>query len=74
MHQDASSLPTIIWVMAPAVADAPKSMVVFESFGSDRYWVRGLMALGHNSGIIPAQYAKPFVNRQKTTGTMPTRS
>ena len=47
------------------IADAPKSIVVFEACGSAQYWAREMMALGHDARIIPAQYVKPFVKRHK---------
>jgi transposase len=36
-----------------------------EACGSAHYWARKLQALGHTVQLIPAQYVKPFVKRNK---------
>lgn len=43
----------------------PGSWVAMEACGSSNYWARKLEALGHKVTLIPAQYVKPFVKRQK---------
>jgi transposase len=47
------------------MADAPKCVVVFEACGGAHYWAREMIALGHETRIIPAQFVKPFVKRHK---------
>ncbi len=36
-----------------------------EACGSAHYWARELMQLGHEILLIPPQYVRPFVKRQK---------
>lgn len=36
-----------------------------EACGSAHYWARKLMAMGHHVVLIPPQYVKPFVKRNK---------
>lgn len=36
-----------------------------EACGSAHYWARKLMAMGHDVVLIPPQYVKPFVKRNK---------
>lgn len=43
----------------------PASWVAMEACGSSNYWGRKLQGLGHKVTLIPAQYVKPFVKRQK---------
>lgn len=42
-----------------------RSWVTMEACGSSNYWGRKLQALGHRVSLVPAQYVKPFVKRQK---------
>lgn len=40
-------------------------VIAMEACGSAHYWARELSALGHAVRLIPAQYVKPFVKRNK---------
>ncbi|WP_092583743.1 IS110 family RNA-guided transposase [Rhizobium mongolense] len=40
--------------------------VAMEAGGSAHYWAREIEALGHRAIILPGQYVKPFVKRDKT--------
>jgi transposase len=40
-------------------------IVAMEACSSAHYWGREIRALGHEVRLIPAQYVKPFVKRQK---------
>jgi transposase len=40
--------------------------VVMETCGTAHYWSRTLMAMGHEVILLPAQYVKPYVRRNKT--------
>jgi transposase len=42
------------------------AVIGMEACGSAHYWARELMALGHEPKLIPAQYVKPYVKRNKT--------
>jgi transposase len=44
----------------------PRCLVGMEACGSSHYWARQLSALGHEVRLIPPQYVKPFVQRNKT--------
>ena len=44
----------------------PACLVGMEACSSAHYWARELMALGHEVRLIPPQYAKPYVKRNKT--------
>ena len=44
----------------------PSCLVGMEACSSAHYWARELMALGHEVRLIPPQYAKPYVKRNKT--------
>ena len=41
------------------------AVIAMEACGSAHYWGRELKALGHEVRLIPAQYVKPFVKRNK---------
>ncbi len=41
-------------------------VVAMEACSSAHHWARELVALGHDVRLIPAQYAKPYVKRNKT--------
>jgi len=43
----------------------PPATVVMEACGSAHYWARELVRHGHEVKLIPAQYVRPFVKRQK---------
>lgn len=43
----------------------PEAVVAMEACGSAHYWARELMQLGHEVLLIPPQYVRPFVKRQK---------
>lgn len=43
----------------------PEAVVAMEACGSAHYWSRELMQLGHKVLLIPPQYVRPFVKRQK---------
>jgi transposase len=42
------------------------AVIGMEACGSAHYWARELKALGHEPKLIPAQYVKPYVKRNKT--------
>jgi transposase len=46
-------------------AKLPPARIGIEACGSAHYWGRTLRALGHDVGLIPAAYVKPFVKRNK---------
>ena len=43
--------------------------VVMEACGTSHYWGRTAQAVGHRVTLLPAQYVRPFVRRQKTDRT-----
>ena len=43
----------------------PRCTVVMEACASAHYWGREIGALGHSVRLIPPQYAKPYIKRQK---------
>ena len=43
----------------------PPCLVGIEACGTSHYWARELIALGHDVRLLPAQYVKPYVKRQK---------
>jgi transposase len=47
-------------------AKQPLAIIGMEACGSAHYWARELRALGHEPKLIPAQYVKPYVKRNKT--------
>jgi transposase len=47
------------------VEHAP-AKVVMETCGTAHYWARTLMAMGHEVILLPAQYVRPYVRRNKT--------
>lgn len=47
------------------MAKQPPCLVVFEACGSANYWAREMAVLGHEARLIPPQYVRPFVKRQK---------
>jgi transposase len=44
----------------------PASRIVMESCGSAHYWARTLRQLGHEVELLPAQYVRAYVKRNKT--------
>jgi transposase len=44
----------------------PRALVGLEACGSAHHWARLLSALGHDVRMIPPQYVKPYVKRNKT--------
>ncbi len=47
------------------MAQQPDAVVAKEACGSAHYWSRELVKLGHEILLIPPQYVRPFVKRQK---------
>jgi transposase len=46
-------------------ARLPRCLIGMETCASANYWARELMALGHEVRLMPPQYVKPYVKRQK---------
>ncbi len=46
-------------------AKLPPAVIGMEAGSTSHYWVRGLSALGHSVKLMPPQYVKPYVKRQK---------
>jgi transposase len=44
----------------------PPSVVVMEACGSAHHWARSLQAQGHQVRLLPAQYVRAYVKRNKT--------
>ena len=40
--------------------------IIMETCGTAHYWARTLAAMGHQVTLLPAQYVKPYVRRNKT--------
>jgi transposase len=51
--------------MLPFFANLTPCRIGMEACGSAHYWARKLLALGHTVQLIPPQYVKPFVKRNK---------
>lgn len=47
-------------------ANYPTVEVVMETCGTAHYWARTLTAMGHRVRLLPAQYVRPYVHRNKT--------
>src|SRR5262245_59942184 len=43
----------------------PRCLVGIEACSSSHYWARLLIARGHDVRLLPAQYVKPYLKRQK---------
>ena len=43
----------------------PLCLVGIEACSSSHYWARELIARGHDVRLLPAQYVKPYLKRQK---------
>ena len=46
-------------------AGLPPCLIGLEACASAHYWARELQGLGHAVRLIPPQYVKPFVKRNK---------
>src|ERR1700735_4496106 len=46
-------------------AAKPPCVVALEACGGAHHWARELISLGHDVGLIPPAYVKPFVKRHK---------
>lgn len=44
----------------------PTVHIVMETCGTAHYWARTLITMGHTVTLLPAQYIKPYVRRNKT--------
>ena len=51
--------------MLPFFAKLPPCLIGIEACNNSHYWERELSALGHDVKLMPAQYVKPYVKRQK---------
>jgi transposase len=48
------------------MSNHPKCLVVMEACGSAHYWARQLQSMGHEVKLLPAQYVRAYVARNKT--------
>ena len=46
-------------------AEQPRCVVAMEACSTSHYWARAIAKIGHEVKLIPPQYVKPFVKRQK---------
>lgn len=51
------------------LASLPACLVAMEACASAHHWGREIKRLGHDVRLIPPQYVKPFVKRQKNDAT-----
>jgi transposase len=51
------------------LADQPPAQLVMEACGTAHYWARRARDLGHRVTLLPAQYVRPYVRRNKTDRT-----
>ena len=51
--------------VVPFFKAQPPALIGIEACGTAHHWGRTLQALGHEVRLIPAQYVKPFVRRNK---------
>src|SRR5262249_50866077 len=49
----------------------PAAHLILEACGSAHYWARTAQRLGHQVTLLPSQYVRPYVRRQRPIG--PTR-
>jgi transposase len=54
---------------ARLLREHPPAQVVMEACGTAHYWGRTALAHGHRVRLLPPQYVRPFVRRQKTDRT-----
>ncbi|PVZ48643.1 IS110 family RNA-guided transposase [Thalassobacter stenotrophicus] len=47
------------------MTEIPSCIVAFEACGSANHWARQMELIGHEARLIPPQYVRPFVKRQK---------
>ena len=47
------------------LAEQPRCVVAMEACGSAHHWGRAIRDAGHEVRLIPLEYVKPFVKRQK---------
>ena len=47
-------------------ANLPPSLVAIEAYFTTHFWAREIAKHGHEVRMIPPQYVKPFVKRNKT--------
>lgn len=47
------------------MAQSPRSLVGMEACGGSHYWSREIEKLGHEVKLMPPQYVKPYVKRNK---------
>ena len=52
--------------LAAFFAKQPPCLVGMEACSSAHHWARELVRLGHRVRLIPPQYVKPYVKRNKT--------
>ena len=52
-------------------AKLPPTKVGMEACGAAHYWARELGGLGHEVELMPPQYVKPYVRRNKNDGPTP---
>jgi transposase len=50
-------------------AQLKRATVVMEAWGSAHYWAHGIEELGHVVVLLPPQYVRPYVVRNKTDRT-----
>jgi transposase len=51
------------------ISQLPPSTIIMEACGSAQYWARRIEELGHRVVLLPAQYVRPYVLRNKTDRT-----
>jgi transposase len=51
--------------LLPFFEKLPPCLVGIEACATSHYWAREVMKLGHDVKLMPAQYVKPYVKRQK---------
>jgi len=51
--------------MLPFFEKLPACLIGIEACATSHYWARELTELGHEVKLMPAQYVKPYVKRQK---------
>ena len=51
--------------LLPFFEKQPRCLVGIEACATSHFWARELTKLGHEVKLMPAQYVKPYVKRQK---------